>query len=84
MLDPLSLAVGYAGGVLTPFALSWVIGRVTHDPAQNASESVYECRCGQRFRGPDARQLAKDHATETHNAPPQKDEWLFLFSVNTE
>lgn len=83
MLDPVSLVVGYVAGVLTLLAVSWGI-RPTDDPAQNASLAVYECRCGQHFRGPDAETAAKAHAVETHNAPPQDREWLFLFTVTDD
>lgn len=86
MLDAVSLVVGYAGGVLTVLVASWGVGRgvneTDHAAAQRASErSVWTCTCGQRFG---ARQDAKDHARETHNAPVEDDEWVFLMDATTD
>lgn len=66
------LVLAAAGGAVGGYALA----RVRHRPTHDAAQTALTCRCGQTFY---AEQPAKEHAVTTHNAPPQAEEWRFLY-----
>lgn len=78
-LDPLSVVVGACVALLCVGLYRWVMHRRRGEAPQHAPQRVYDCTCGPSFYDDDE---AKRHAVDTHNAPPQGDEWRNLFDVS--
>lgn len=78
MPGELTTVLGLVVALVVGFVWGRAYGSRQARVARNGTQTVYECTCGEaRYDETEA----KRHAVETHNAPPQDGEWLFLFDI---